>query len=145
MVEEAEVRAYTALLSAATLIQKAVDDDLRARTGITQAQFEILARLAAAPDGLRMTDLAKGLILSRSGATYRTQQLAAAGYLTRDQDPDDDRGVIARLTPAGAQVVDAARPGHEALVRRLMFDVLAHDDLERLAVSLESIVRHAGD
>ena len=143
MPREDEVRAYTALLTATTLIQRAVDQNLRDAAGITQPQFEILARLASAPDGMRMTDLAHGLILSRSGATYRVQQLAQAGLVTREEDPEDDRGVIARLTPAGSDVLAKVMPGHEAVVQRLMFDALSADQLAELASSLEAVVRKA--
>lgn len=140
MLQAEEVRAYLALLSAATLLQRAVDENLRESVGVSHAQFEILARLAAVDEGVRMTDLAKSLILSRSGTTYRVQQLAAAGYVSREPDPQDDRGVIASLTAAGADALAAAVPGHEALVQRLMFDALTCEQLDMLTSSLEAVV-----
>lgn len=138
MTEQTQLRAFTALLSAATLLSRVVDQDLRERAGITHAQFEILARLA--DGGLRMTDLARGLILSRSGATYRIQQLVNAGYVRREGDPADDRGVVAALTPAGREVLAVAGPGHRELVQRLMFDVLTDRQVAAMSSSLEAVV-----
>lgn len=66
------------------------------------------ARLLAVD--LRMTDLARGLVLSRSGATYRIHQLVDAGLVERAQDPDDDRIVLVRLTAKGHDAVAVARP-----------------------------------
>ncbi|MBX6169778.1 MAG: winged helix DNA-binding protein, partial [Thermobispora bispora] len=40
--------------------------------------------------------------------TNRIDRLAAAGLVTRRPDPEDRRGVLVRLTPAGMQRVDAA-------------------------------------
>lgn len=136
---ESQVRAYMALLRTSTLLQQAVDRNLREETGLTQAQFEILGRLGQAPDGMRMTDLARGLILSRSGATYRIQQLATAGYVVRSDDPNDDRGVLVHLTPQGEAVLARALPGHEALVQELMFDQLSAAQVDQLTVALESV------
>ncbi|WP_426595615.1 MarR family winged helix-turn-helix transcriptional regulator [Cellulomonas sp. McL0617] len=138
MSEQTQLRAFTALLSAATLLSRVVDQDLRDRAGITHAQFEILARLS--DGGIRMTDLARGLILSRSGATYRIQQLVAAGYVARADDPSDDRGVIASLTQAGHDVLAAATPGHRDLVQEVMFDVLTDSQLETMSAALEAVI-----
>lgn len=140
---EGQVRAYLALLSAASLIQRAVDRNLREKCDLTQAKFEILAHLQQADEGMRMTDLAQGLILSRSGATYQVQQLAAAGYVTREPDPADDRGIIVRLTRHGAAVLSAALPGHYALVQHIMFDAISDNQVEQLATILEAIVQCA--
>jgi DNA-binding MarR family transcriptional regulator len=143
MPNDNQVRAYLALLSAATLIQRAVDQNLRESSDLTQAKFEILAHLRQADDGLRMTDLAQELILSRSGATYQIQQLARAGYVTRTPDPADERGIIVRLTGRGAAAVSTALPGHYAVVQHLMFDAISDDQVEELAAILEAIVQRA--
>jgi DNA-binding MarR family transcriptional regulator len=132
------------VLAAASLIERAVDQNLRENCDLTQAQFEILAHLQQAGQGMRMTDLAQGLILSRSGATYQIQQLAAAGYVTREADPADDRGITVHLTRRGADALSAALPGHYAVVQHVMFDAISDGQAERLAAILEAIVQRAG-
>ncbi|MDQ1561145.1 MAG: hypothetical protein QOE85_486, partial [Actinomycetota bacterium] len=68
---KAEFEAYAALLASSTLLQRAVEQNLRDQADITQVQFEVLMNLTDAPDGLRMADLADRLIVSRSGLTYQ--------------------------------------------------------------------------
>ena len=40
--------------------------------------------------------------------TNRVDRLVARGAVTRDPDPDDGRGMLVTLTPAGLELVDAA-------------------------------------
>jgi DNA-binding MarR family transcriptional regulator len=40
--------------------------------------------------------------------TNRIDRLAASGYVRREPDPRDRRGVLVTLTEAGCEVVDAA-------------------------------------
>lgn len=136
-------RAYLALLAAASLVGRAVDRDVRQRAGITHPQFEMLARLDQSPDGVRMTDLAQELILSRSGASYQIQQLETAGYVRRVQDPSDDRGVIAHLTDEGREVLALALQGHRPVVQAVMFDAMDDEQMSALASRLEAIVQTA--
>ncbi|MFI5936009.1 hypothetical protein [Actinoplanes sp. NPDC051494] len=58
-------------MEVSNLLQYAVDAHLRAEGDLSYLQFQILARLNDTSDGwLRMTDLADGLVHSRSGLTY---------------------------------------------------------------------------
>jgi hypothetical protein len=67
-----QLGAYFALMEVSSLLQYAVDEHLRADGDLSYVQFQILARLVDAPDGrLRMTDLADGVVYSRSGLTYQ--------------------------------------------------------------------------
>jgi hypothetical protein len=62
---------------------------------LSRPQFQILARLNAAPGGrLRMTDLADGLVYSRSGLTYQASLLEKGGLVTRS--PGEDMSAASR-------------------------------------------------
>jgi DNA-binding MarR family transcriptional regulator len=149
MLDEVKIRAYTALLTAATRIQDIVDRDLRARAGITHAQFEILVHLGQARDGLRMNELADGLIISRSGTTYRVQQLEVKTLVRRGPDASDDRGVIAHITESGAALLATAIPEHEALVQEVFFGALTRRQLSEmdsaLQTALAQMAAHVGN
>src|ERR671910_3695799 len=71
-----EFRAYAALIASSTLLQRAVERNLREQAELTQVQFEILMNLSNAGDsGIRMAQLADALIVSRSGLSYQVAQL----------------------------------------------------------------------
>lgn len=137
--DDDELGAYFALVAAGDLVQRAVASQLREH-GLTPVQFSVLAHLLAQPEGLRMSDLADSLVVSRSGLTYQVIQLEKAGLLTRTGSVGDDRGVIARLTDAGRAKVTAAFPGHVALVRENFLDLITPDEMGILSSSLQRVV-----
>lgn len=99
-------------------------------------------RLAAAPGReLRMTELANGLINSKSGLTYQVTQMEKAGLVRRRSCPSDVRGVFAVLTDAGSAKLEEAAPGHVATVREILVDVLTPGQLEALADGLGEVGR----
>src|ERR1019366_2432983 len=59
-----------------------VEQQLHAEGDLSYVQFQLLARLAAARGQLSMTELADGVVYSRSGLTYQAGLLEKAGLLT---------------------------------------------------------------
>lgn len=137
--DENELGAYFALVAAGDLIQRAVTTQL-GEHGLSPLQFSVLARLLDTPSGWRMSDLAEVLVVSRSGLTYQITQLEKAGFVERASSPDDDRGVVASLTPAGRDEVLRAFPGHVALVRANFLDLLQPGEADAIRVTLERVV-----
>jgi DNA-binding MarR family transcriptional regulator len=134
---EAEMAAWLAFLQVSHLLERAIEQQLRADAGLSHAQYEVLSRLAAARHGqLRMNELADAVVVSRSGLTYQVTQLEKAGLVRREKCPGDDRGVLAVLTPAGRAAVERAAPGHVRLVRRCLIDALTPAQLAALADGL---------
>jgi DNA-binding MarR family transcriptional regulator len=128
----AQLAAYFALTEVSSLLEHAVEQQLKTDGGLTTPQFQILARLNAAGGRLRMTDLADGLVYSRSGLTYQAAQLEKRGLVTRTPGADDERSVEVELTPAGAEVLGQVMGGHIEVVRRLMMTGLTGDDIAML-------------
>src|SRR6185437_6528350 len=100
-------------MEVSSLLQYAVDEHLRAEADLSYVQFQILARLVDAPGGrLRMTDLADGVVYSRSGLTYQAGLLDKHDLITRSPSPDDERSVIVSVTAAGRDLIAHVLPGH---------------------------------
>src|SRR5206468_9421772 len=91
-----QLAAYFALMEVAGLLRHAVEQQLREAGDLSYVQFQLLARLGlGSPTGSqRMTDLADGVVYSRSGLTYQAGLLEKAGLVTRAAATDDDRGVM---------------------------------------------------
>ncbi|HZA78565.1 MAG TPA: MarR family transcriptional regulator [Acidimicrobiales bacterium] len=136
-----EFRAYAALIASSTLLQRAVERNLREQAELTQVQFEILMNLSNAGDsGIRMAQLADALIVSRSGLSYQVAQLESRGWITRERSADDERGVVARITPEGERMRRRVYAGHIDIVRTAFLDALEPGELATLTTALERVV-----
>jgi len=80
-----------------------------------------------------MTDLADGVVYSRSGLTYQAQALEQRGLVTRAPSLDDERGTTVTITEQGRNILAQVFPGHIAVLHELLFEPLAVGDVEALA------------
>jgi DNA-binding MarR family transcriptional regulator len=145
-ISPAEFRAYAALIASSTLLQRAVEQNLREQADLSQVQFEILMNLAAAGDaGIRLAQLADALIVSRSGLSYQVAQLESRGWITRTRSADDERGVVAHITPQGERIRRRVYAGHVDVVRRAFLDPLEPGELTALTTGLERVARRLRD
>jgi len=81
---------------------------------------------------LRPTDLTESLMLTSSGTTKRLDRLEQAGLIQREPDPDDRRGTLISLTPAGHELIDSVTEAHLDNERRLL---AALDETEQRALA----------
>ncbi len=138
-----QLGAYFALMEVSSILQHAVDEHLRADGDLSYVQFQILARLVDAPDGrLRMTDLADGVVYSRSGLTYQAGLLDQRGLITRAPSPQDERSVMVTVTDAGRELVAHVLPGHVDRVRQLLFEPMKGRDVAALSAVLGRVRAH---
>ena len=138
-----QLRAYFALIEVVGLLRHAVEQQLRQAGGLSYVQFQLLARLGDSPTGShRMTDLADGVVYSRSGLTYQAGLLEKAGLVTRTPSPDDERGITVTITDAGRALLTKVFPGHIDVVSHLLFEPLSPADVESLADLLAPVRDH---
>jgi len=126
-----QLGAYFVLTEAVSLLQHQVEQQLHADGDLSYVQFQLLARLAHAHGPLTMTQLADGVVYSRSGLTYQAGLLEEAGLITRAPSLDDERATLVTITDAGRALLARLMPGH-IQVTRLLLDPLADHDLDHL-------------
>ena len=80
------------------------------KVGLKTWQYDVLSALRrqGLPYELPATELARSSLLTSGAMTTRIDQLESLHLVHREPDPDDRRGVLVRLTPQGAAVVDKA-------------------------------------
>ncbi|HEY5625094.1 MAG TPA: MarR family transcriptional regulator [Dehalococcoidia bacterium] len=82
--------------------------------------FEVLIEVVEAPDErIKMTDLARLTLRSKSGATRLADRLEDAGLVRRESSPEDRRAVYLTLTDNGRALFERVRaPVVEILIER---------------------------
>jgi DNA-binding MarR family transcriptional regulator len=110
-----------------------LDEDLERRHDLPLTSYDALLHLAGAPRGrLRMTDLAKRVVISPSGLTRVIDRLEREGLVVRERSDTDGRGFEAVLTKAGRKRYREAHRGHIQGVRELFLDRLTDAQLKQL-------------
>lgn len=138
-----QLAAYFALMEVSSLLQHAVERQLRTDGGLSYVQFEILARLSDAPDGeLRMTDLADQIVYSRSGLTYQAARLEKAGFVTRSPSLNDERSTTVSITATGRMLLQRVLPAHIELVREMLLTPISQHDVAVLTDVLDTVRNH---
>ena len=135
-----QLDAYFALMEAVSLLQHQVEQQLRAEGGLSYVQFQLLARLDARGQ-LTMTDLADGVVYSRSGLTYQAGLLEKVGLITRAPSPDDERATLVTITDSGRALLGRVMPGH-IQVTRLLLDPLSDQDVDHLGDIMTRVRDH---
>lgn len=142
-----ERAAWGGFVAAQSRLFQLIEDDLRRRFHITHAEFEVLLRLAFAPEGrARIQDLAARSLLSRSGTSRAVERLAKAGHVERHDAEEDGRGAYAVLTPSGRKHFFEAAREHVAVVRREYLSHFTAAEQAQLAAFWERLTpgKHAG-
>lgn len=125
--------AYLSLIEVSSLLRHAVEQQLREAGDLSYVQFQLLARLGDSTDGSsRMTDLADGVVYSRSGLTYQAQTLEHRGLVTRAASLDDERSTTVTITDKGRDLLTTVFPGHIALLNEMLLEPLTLRDVESL-------------
>ena len=119
-----------------------IDKHLRESADLSHSEFEILSRLASAPDHrMRMGALAALLISPKTRLNYQVNQLVARGLVAREPHPTDRRGLNTVITREGLRIFLLAVPGLVETVRTHVFGILSPDE----QVSLHAIMARIAD
>jgi DNA-binding MarR family transcriptional regulator len=138
-----QLAAYFALMEVGSLLQHAVEQQLREEGGLRYIQFQILVVLGESAEGReRMTDVADRLVHSRSGLTYQVTQLAERDLVAKAPSAEDERSVVVSLTPHGRELLDRVMAGHVQVVRQRVFDPLSETDVAGLGDVLGRVRAH---
>lgn len=122
--DDTEQLAWRSFVNGARRLLGQLDAELKA-TGIGHDDYGVLVLLSEADDDrLRMSDLADGVVESRSRLSHHIARLETRGLVVRESCPDDRRGSWAVLTAEGRALMERVAPHHVASVRRWFLDPL---------------------
>ncbi|WP_422395691.1 MarR family winged helix-turn-helix transcriptional regulator [Rhodococcus sovatensis] len=138
--DAAEMRAWRAYVDGGQRLMGVLNKDLQDAHNLTMAEYRILVMLSESSDGsLRMSELADGVLSSRSRLTHQIRRMESDGMVDRSTCVDDGRGVLAVITAEGRRRLTEAAPTHVVSVRKHLVDLLTERELAVLGDIFEKV------
>lgn len=136
--------AWAVLLTAhATLVEK-IEAALAQAKLPPLAWYDVLWELEEAEGGkLRMHELARRVVLSRSNLTRLADRLEDARLVTREDTPHDRRGYHCVITPAGLAMRKKMWPVYKAEIERLFSRHITLEEARTIGDALGRAVKSA--
>lgn len=110
------LRLWLRLLTCTQIIEKQVRSGLRERFDTTLPRFDLMAQLERAPEGLKMNELSRRMMVTGGNVTGITDQLVAEGLVDRVDVAGDRRAWRVRLTAKGRKLFHEMAHQHESWI-----------------------------
>ena len=136
------LRLWLRLLTCTQIVEKQVRSQLRERFDTTLPRFDLMAQLERAPDGLKMNELSRRMMVTGGNVTGITDQLVAEGLVDRVDVAGDRRAYRVRLTPKGRKLFNEMAGQHESWIVDA-FAGLSDKDIATLHRLLGKVKDHA--
>jgi DNA-binding MarR family transcriptional regulator len=138
---ETQIAAWTSYQRMRVLLTGRINRELAHKTGLSEADFEILVALTETPDeSVRALALRCGLAWEKSRLSHQLRRMEERGLVIREECLEDNRGSVVRVTDAGRRLAAEARVHYENAVRRYVTDVLSAEQLEALGSIAQTVL-----
>lgn len=138
------LKLWLRMLACTVRVEDTIRSRLRTTFGITLPRFDLMAQLERHPDGLRMGELSKRMMVTGGNVTGIADQLEREQLVVRVPDPQDGRAFMLKLTPAGREAFESMATVHEGWVAELFADIPAADKTTMIAL-LDSMKQRLND
>ena len=135
------LRLWLRMLSCTTRIENEIRSRLRTTFDITLPRFDLMAQLERAPDGMKMKELSRRMMVTSGNITGITDQLVAEGLVERMDVEGDRRAYLVRLTPQGREQFNTMARQHEQWIVEA-FATLGERDIATLYRLLGKVKEH---
>src|SRR5262245_57635727 len=139
------LRLWLRLFTCTQLIEREVRVRLRERFDTTLPRFDLMSQLWRYPEGLKMNELSRHLMVTGGNVTGIVDPLVKEGLVERSVEPSDRRATRVRLTRAGRKAfADMARVHESWIVKQLRgLSKKENADLFRLLGRMKRVAREA--
>lgn len=135
------LRLWLRLLTCTQQIERQVRSGLRENFDTTLPRFDLMAQLERAPEGLKMNELSRRMMVTGGNVTGITDQLVTEGLVERVEVEGDRRAYRVRLTARGRAQFRAMAERHEQWIVDA-FAALAPRDIATLHRLLGRVKQH---
>ena len=136
------LRLWLRMLTCSQLIEKQVRAGLRDEFNTTLPRFDLMAQLEREPQGMKMNELSRRMMVTGGNITPVTDQLVKEGWVERMELPHDRRAWLVRLTPAGRSLFKKMAKRHVAWIVAA-FSSLSQRDVHQLHELLGQVKQHS--
>ncbi|WNI14436.1 MarR family winged helix-turn-helix transcriptional regulator [Actinacidiphila sp. ITFR-21] len=124
-------------------IESHIERALQAGHGLSVREYSLLDVLSRQHEGkggrMQMRQVADAVVLSQSATTRLVTRLEERALLSRYLCPTDRRGIYTDVTPAGLELLEAARPTNSAALREALDQAALDAQLAPLVAAVEEI------
>ena len=139
--DHAALKLWLRMLACTTQIEDEIRRRLRTRFDTSLARFDYMAQLYRMPEGLRMKDLTRYLMVTGANVTGLTDELEREGLVERSSSPTDRRSWIVNLTAKGRKNFESMAAEHEGWILEL-FSCLDAKTVNQLYTQLGALRVH---
>lgn len=142
-----QLRVWLRLLSCANLISAEIRRRLREEFDVTLPRFDLLSQLYREPEGLRLGELSRRLMVTNGNLTGLVDRLVEEGLVIRETVAEDRRAILVRLSKRGERGFAKMAVANESWLGELFSDADRRTlnalmrDLEILKTSINAHVR----
>ncbi len=136
------LRLWLRLLTCTQLVEKQVRSRLREQFDTTLPRFDLMSQLERAPDGLKMNELSRRMMVTGGNVTCITDQLVTEGLVERVDVEGDRRAYRVRLTTRGRRQFHEMAHAHEQWIVSA-FDGLSAREVATLHKLLGKVKEHS--
>lgn len=135
--DKARLRLWLAMLRATRGIENELRERLRRSYDTTLPRFDVLAALYRRPEGLKMSELSRMLMVSSGNVTGIVHRLLDDGLIERDEVEGDRRAVRVRLSARGWDTFTAMAVEHAAWIEEMMAGL----DGDDVAAAMQALLK----
>jgi DNA-binding MarR family transcriptional regulator len=141
VLSDSQATAWSSYQRMRTRLTGRLNRELSQKTGLSEADFEILMALTESPDDtVRALALRCGLEWEKSRLSHQLRRMEERGLVVREECIEDNRGAVIRITETGRKLASEAQQHYEEAVHRYVIDVLTPEQLEGLGTISEMIL-----
>jgi len=129
---------FTDLVRVETRLYNAIEQRMKAETGVGAGHFELLRYVRDHHD-VRVADLAFAFAIGVGTTSKIVDRMEKQGWVERRPNPANRRSSLLALTSAGESVVSRAEPGWQAALQEIFGGVVTRDELPALARTLDAV------
>ncbi len=139
--------AWLDVFQANTLVVRALERRLKEQFGLPLAGYEVLVRLAEVPEGerVRMQELARRVLLSKSGLSQLFTRLERRGLVERRGDPENLRVTYALITEEGREALERTRPTFREEIEERFAGHLNEEEIRTVRRAMRKVIRASGE
>ncbi|MCI2808984.1 MarR family winged helix-turn-helix transcriptional regulator [Eoetvoesiella caeni] len=121
--DHTDLRLWLRLLTCCNLLENDLRSRLRTEYQTTLPRFDLMAQLQRVPQGMKMSELSRHMMVTNGNITGITDQLEKEGMVERIKVATDRRSSIIKLTVKGKREFKKMAESHEAWIQNMLFSM----------------------